>query len=697
MKPFSKFVVIPTLCQALLCTPVMADKKDKSDDSDSNKPKREQSGGGGGGSGQRQNQGGGGGGGGGQRQNQGGGGGGGQRQNQGGGGGGGQKKKADPTPAKKQTAPSKPKPNPTPAPAKKKDSDPAPARPKQDNGNNQANKGGDSRPGNGNGGGKKEPMPLPGKRPETANRDGKDNKGNNDKGGNPNNRQENNEAKAARSEDRARNNKALDLPGKRPAVQRVTRDDRPDGKISGRARNDGPNNAKQASRPRERVVAPGRNTREVKRVNVDNNVNNRTWYNNRRVTNNTRVVNNTTVINNNFRRNVNWSTRRGAWGYNPWWNRPQVRPWYGSSWNWGWNRDYYHRHYYYGHSYGYRPPGYAVSTAIGWGLIGWSLGTLAYDSGYYNYYNPYPVRTQVVYRGGENFSYDQPISRVAVATAPDDDDKVADLTEKSESIIAESQTAFKAQNYLVALELADKAIAETPGDGALHEYRALVLFALGKYGDAAGVLNPVLASGPGWDWSTMVALYPSQQVYTDQLQRLEDYTEKSPDAADTHFLLGYHYMVCGHLDLATPQFELATKLMPKDSVSRQLADLTRSSTTPEESESAAEAPASKDDAPPEPEVVPVEKLEGTWTSTRDDGGTVQLTFKKDGKFTWSYQKDGKNNEFSGDYSMNDDGQLVLDSDESQMVATVDLPQESEMKFVLAGGPPEDPGLAFKKG
>lgn len=681
MKPLSRYIVIPALCQALLCTPAMAQKNDKSDDSGKNKKSeqssgkaKQSSGGGSGGGGQKQQQrpqgSGGGGGGGGQKQQQ-------RPQNQGGGGGGGggQKQQA------RKDAPSKPKANP--APSKKQDSGSA-TRPKA--ANNQANKGNQ-----GGGGGKKEPMPLPGKRPETANKGNQGDKNrasNDDKPG----RRENNDAQAARSEGRAKNNKPMDLPGKRPAVQRVTREERPDARVSGRARNPRDPNAKVAIRPA--VVRPGQNSRQVRRVNIDDNRQN-VWWNNRKVVNkDVRIVNNTTVINNNFRRGVNWSTRRDYWGYNPWWNRPQVRPWYGSSWNWGWNRNYYHRHYYYGHYHGYRPPGYAVSTAIGWGLIGWSLGTLAYDSGYYSYYNPYPVRTYVSYRG-DNISYDQPIARLATRTAPEED-KMDDLNQKSESLIAESQSAFKQKNYLVALEYADKAIGETPGDGALHEYRALILFALGKYGDAAGVLNPVLASGPGWDWSTMIALYDTQQTYTDQLQRLEAYTEEKPDAADTHFLLGYHYMVCGHLDLATPQFELAAKLMPKDSVSRQLADLTRSSASPEESEAAAESTDIPDDAP-EPEPVPLEKLEGKWTSTRDDGGTVTLTFKNDGKFTWSYQKDGKNNEFSGDYSMNDNGQLVLDSDESQMVASVDLPQESEMNFVLTGGPPEDPGLSFKKG
>ncbi len=336
----------------------------------------------------------------------------------------------------------------------------------------------------------------------------------------------------------------------------------------------------------------------------------------------------------------------------------------------------------------------AVSAAIGWGLVGWSLGTMIYDTGYRSYYNPYPVSAGVVYHGG-SYDYRQPITRVAVNTAPTDDSSVEEITRKSESIIAESQTAFKERNYLVALELADKAIAETPGDGALHEYRALILFALGKYGDAAGVLNPVLASGPGWDWSTMIALYDTQQTYTDQLQRLEAYTEEKPDSADTHFLLGYHYMVCGHLDLATPQFDLAVKLMPSDSVSKELAELTRSSAKPGEEPEPADAV--KPAEAPIPEPVPLEKLTGTWVSTREKGGSVTLVFKDDGKFTWSYINDGKTTEFSGNFRINDDGLLVLDSDESQMVASVALPQDREMKFVLAGGPPEDPGLDFTKG
>ncbi len=42
-----------------------------------------------------------------------------------------------------------------------------------------------------------------------------------------------------------------------------------------------------------------------------------------------------------------------------------------------------------------------------------------------------------------------------------------------------------------------------PNDAALHEFRALVLFALQRYDDAAAALYAVLTAGPGWDWATL--------------------------------------------------------------------------------------------------------------------------------------------------------------------------------------------------
>jgi hypothetical protein len=33
----------------------------------------------------------------------------------------------------------------------------------------------------------------------------------------------------------------------------------------------------------------------------------------------------------------------------------------------------------------------------------------------------------------------------------------------------------------------------------------------------------VLSVGPGWDWTTLIGLYPSIDVYTTQLRALEDF------------------------------------------------------------------------------------------------------------------------------------------------------------------------------
>ncbi len=471
------------------------------------------------------------------------------------------------------------------------------------------------------------------------------------------------------------------------------------------------NNRPGNNRPNKKpVVRPGQNTKPVKRPNFENNkVNinsgnktNNWWQSNKKVNNVTINQNNNIQINNNFKNNVNWSTHHKNWGYNPWWNRPATRPWYGGSWNCGWNNNY--RHYYHGAYYGgYRPwPGYVVyhdddndvAKAIGWGLVGWSLGKLIFDSGYQTYSNPYPAQP-VPSATGSQITYSQPITVVAAQTAPVDQDATK-MTERSESHIAASQEAFKQADYLRALEAANKAVGEAPGDGALHEYRALVLFALGKYSEAAGVLNPVLAGGPGWDWTTMIKLYSSSETYMSQLESLEKYSAAKPDAADAHFLLGYHYMVCGHLDRAATEFETASKLQPADSVSAQLRDLTKASSNKGD----AEAPAENTDAPeettPAPEPVPLEKLTGTWVSEKGAQGTVTLAFKDDGKFIWTFNNTGKSNEFGGDFSMNDNGLLILDAEESQMVASVELPQEGTLKFVLAGGPPGDPGLVFAR-
>ena len=95
----------------------------------------------------------------------------------------------------------------------------------------------------------------------------------------------------------------------------------------------------------------------------------------------------------------------------------------------------------------------------------------------------------------------------------------------------------------------------------------------------------MLAAGPGWDWTTLSGLYPSVDVYTQQLRGLEEYVKSHPAAADARFLLADQYLTCGYTDAAATQFKEAVRLNPKDQLSSQLLNsISNSISSPEMAE-----------------------------------------------------------------------------------------------------------------
>ena len=93
------------------------------------------------------------------------------------------------------------------------------------------------------------------------------------------------------------------------------------------------------------------------------------------------------------------------------------------------------------------------------------------------------------------------------------------MTDPAVALFDAGRAAFQQGNYTDALAQADAALAKLPGDTTLHEFRALCLFALSRYDEAAAALYAVLSVGPGWDWATLIGLYPSIDPYTQQLRR----------------------------------------------------------------------------------------------------------------------------------------------------------------------------------
>ncbi len=245
----------------------------------------------------------------------------------------------------------------------------------------------------------------------------------------------------------------------------------------------------------------------------------------------------------------------------PWGSRPvvNVRPTY---------RPVYAYHQAWHH--GYWP--YWHSHPVVWVGSGAALGWLLAPGETYVYSNPYyvPPATVVV----PVYNYAQPLpappppvpALTEAAPVPEPQTAPADVMAAFEA----ARAAFKEGAYQKALELADKAITRLSSDAVLHEFRALTLFALGNYRDAAAALYAVLAAGPGWDWETMRSCYPDVKTYTDQLRALEAYQKSHPNAPEASFLLAYHYLTLGYPEQASKQLEHVVALRPDDKLSAQL-------------------------------------------------------------------------------------------------------------------------------
>jgi len=372
-------------------------------------------------------------------------------------------------------------------------------------------------------------------------------------------------------------------------------------------------------------------------------------------------------ININIGNNNNWSYRPNYWGSRPWWSSRHHHHWHHGSWCHGWGRR------------------SSWSNGFFWGVTAWSMGNWIFNSGYQHFHNPFPAPPVVNHAGTTIINYTRPITVVAAEFPPGDEASELAAAEKAEAAMEDALAAFKQGEFATALIAVDRAISVVPGDPVMHEFRALVFFAMGRFNDAAGVLNPILASGPGWDWTTMTGLFNSQDDYIALLRKLEEHHQENPNSAAANFLLGYHYLVLGHLEQALELFGQSAKLEPTDTVSAGLRDLLRDSIETGEEDA--------DDTPP-PAPVDPDKLVGTWVSKVADDGTITLVMTKEGGFTWSFDKTGNNGEMTGEFGISDPNLLVLLAEDSQMAGEVTFEDDSKLSFILAGGPRGDPGLTF---
>src|SRR5208282_4109927 len=295
---------------------------------------------------------------------------------------------------------------------------------------------------------------------------------------------------------------------------------------------------------------------------------------------------------------------------------------------WGW------RNPYWGGGWGYGGWGMGLGLGLGYGLASWGYGSSLYGMGYMPYYNPY---YDDYYGAGAGvamaspYNYSQPIDTVSAAA----DESV---TNPAEALFDAGRASFKQGNYTDALQQADAALAKLPNDTTLHELRALCLFALKRYDEAAAALYAVLSVGPGWDWTTLISLYPDIDTYTAQLRAIENYCGSHSDSASARFVLAYHYLTQGYTDAAVNVLKQVVTLKPGDALSAKLLrqlDPSRDAAT-------AAAPTPAETTPPQGAAIT-----GTWTAQPAADTAIALSIQPGGDFTWQVTKKGQTQQLAG--------------------------------------------------
>ncbi len=488
------------------------------------------------------------------------------------------------------------------------------------------------------------------------------------------------------------------------------------------------------------------------------------YFSNRNTNINTNVNNiNNTVVNNGFGGRGGWGGGYGGWGggyggwgggyggwgggrYGGWGGGGWASPYYGSWYRGGWGNagSFWSgfgvgalSSFGLGSMYGYGGAGWGMPMAYNyfptWGMSmysGWGLGSVANSWLYSGYTNPYyatvlasqPAQTTVIY------DYSQPIN---VTAAPQNE---ATAT-SAEQVFSAARDAFMAGNYQRALDLSDQVLKETPNAAVVHEFRGLTLFALQRYDESAAVVYAVLTAGPGWNWSTMVGLYPEADTYTNQLRALEAAVRATPDSASGHFLLAYHYLVQGHNDAATAQFQDVLKLQPGDQIASSFVKALKPAEQPAAVAAGTGAPAGTTAAagqPVQPRVEgqpaavaqagqpaaappaagaaasgdqaqeqsapppPPADMAGVWKAKPTADVAITLTIHEDGKFAWEVDNKGQKQEISGQAGYQNDELALLQADGPPLVGKISKSAPNQFVFAPSGAGNKAAGLTFTR-
>lgn len=333
----------------------------------------------------------------------------------------------------------------------------------------------------------------------------------------------------------------------------------------------------------------------------------------------------------------------------------------------------------------------------------WSAGPLFYQSGYGTYQNPFAAALPADGPKFLNYAapilppFDEKLSSFDPTLNVDvrDDPRRSPAVSAGLKALDAARAAFGDRNFEEALKKTDQALEQMPRDPAVHEFRALVLFARGNYRQAAATIYAVLAVAPGWDWATLSSFYRDPAELTRQLRQLEAYRKQNPESAEAAFLLGYHYVTCRHVAAAQRQFKTAARLLPDDQLFLPLVALMAGAgdqdlpDNPVDDGSVGSTPPAAD--PPPLDLV---KLIGQWKAQRGPV-SIELTIEDGGKFIWTMTEVGTTRRIVGKY-VTEGNLLQLESRDNRLLGRVTLRERGGFNFNLSVNNPADPGLEFGK-
>lgn len=133
-----------------------------------------------------------------------------------------------------------------------------------------------------------------------------------------------------------------------------------------------------------------------------------------------------------------------------------------------------------------------------------------------------------------------------------------------------AKRAIRQGRYEDSLRIIQRAIDDGVVDIQVEQLRALALFALHEYDQAAAAAYTVLESGAQWDWPTLQGMYPNRETYLEHLRTLRAAAAEPTATAGVHFLLAYHCLMLHQVDAAREALINTRHLQPENQLVHRL-------------------------------------------------------------------------------------------------------------------------------